>query len=174
MLNALKIIFILILIAYLGGCQDITPGMRASELTASHYWGAPKDKIEIDSYGIWRYQRHGVDYIFFLKGETTLGYRKYSPQDKIRDVIIQWANNARRFEDYRSHLEQYILDIINERVRTGMTPEEARLSLGAPDAVNKYVDKYGNREEWTYQKPLSLEKRYLVFTNGTLTESGNR
>lgn len=54
--------------------------------------------------------------------------------------------------------------IKNSRVAAGMTRQECRLALGAPDDVNRRPSSIGLVEIWTYQSGI-----YLMFTDGILT-----
>jgi hypothetical protein len=54
------------------------------------------------------------------------------------------------------------------KVRIGMTAEQARVSWGNPDDINRTISTYGNREQWVYG-----HSSYLYFDDGVLTSIQN-
>jgi len=182
MVRLLILLCVLCAFVVMAGCQEINPGMTAKELTSDRYWGPPTDTLLLtggtstppEKYEIWFYERRGMDYLVFVKEGSILGYRKYSPTEEAWRSAKVWTAEVIRSESITAHLEEHLSDIINQRLKFGMSREAVRLSWGKPDEVNKYLDKYGNREEWFYQRSFGASRERLVFTNGTLTDLGNR
>ena len=184
-----RIFLPLLVLVSLAGCQEINPGMTAQELTSPRYWGPPTDTLLLtggpqgrpvggtstppEKYEIWFYERSGVDYLVFIKAGSILGYRKYSPTEEAWQSAKVWVAEVIRSEAITAHLEEHLSDIINQRLKFGISREAVRLSWGKPSEVKKYYDKYGNREEWFYQRGFGASRERLVFTNGALTDSGN-
>lgn len=60
--------------------------------------------------------------------------------------------------------EEMANDILNHRVRIGMTKMQCRASWGAPEDINRTEASYGVHEQWCYPN-----YRYLYFEDGRLT-----
>lgn len=156
---------------FIGACQEIHLGMTSDELTTVQGWGKPQESTRIidTKYEVWWYNSAYIDHLIFLKGDEVIGHRKYSPYEKIWETVKQWVLYVEREPLYRDKIAGYLDDIINQRLRIGMATSEVRLSWGAPKKVDSYLSKYGNREEWFYEKSL-YEGTSLIFTNDILTE----
>lgn len=58
--------------------------------------------------------------------------------------------------------------IKNGKIRIGMTKEQARLSWGEPNSINRTVGSWGVHEQWVWEYKYS-SNTYLYFENGILT-----
>lgn len=88
-----------------------------------------------------------------------------SPRDRIALVNEQ---RRRTFVEQNPNLSaQHREDILNARVRIGMTDEMARVSWGRPANVNRTITANMVREQWVYG--AAGNRRYLYFRNGVLT-----
>lgn len=63
--------------------------------------------------------------------------------------------------------EQRKQDILNGRIRIGMSREEVRASWGAPNDINRTVTANNVSEQWVYGSIRN--RRYAYFDNGLLT-----
>jgi len=64
-------------------------------------------------------------------------------------------------------LKNHISDIVNHKLRYGMTREEVYLSWGNPISTSTSLLPSLIKEEWTYQKQ-PYQETILVFHNGIL------
>lgn len=60
--------------------------------------------------------------------------------------------------------------ILNGSITIGMTEEQARVSWGSPDHINRSVGSWGVHEQWVYGR---YSHNYLYFENGILTSWQN-
>lgn len=74
--------------------------------------------------------------------------------------VFSFADQRRR---YPAISDAYWDNIVHSRVEPGMTTEECRLALGAPDDVTRGATQSYLREVWTYDNG-----RYLLFEDGVL------
>lgn len=54
------------------------------------------------------------------------------------------------------------------KIRIGMSPQEVINSWGKPDDINRTVSKYGNREQWVYQRGRH-NAQYVYFEDDSVT-----
>ena len=79
----------------------------------------------------------------------------------------------RRFLKEEKKYSNDIIDaIINEKVKRGMTKEQAIYSWGRPDDINSSTGSWGTHDQWVYRRG-ELSTQYLYFENGILTSWQN-
>lgn len=79
--------------------------------------------------------------------------------------------NQRRQDYVTTHPEltqQTKQDILEGRIRIGMTREQVKATWGYPDDINRTVGSWGEHEQWIYGYDIRF-RRYLYFENGKLT-----
>lgn len=77
------------------------------------------------------------------------------------DKLFTFENPRRRYPDIAARTWELI---VRGRVADGMTRDECRLALGAPDELLRVPTRGGMRETWTYAHGV-----YLVFDDGYLS-----
>lgn len=98
----------------------------------------------------------GSPYYIFMSLDTEHGNSRNFP------ALFNLENPRRR---YRQITDAVWDNIIHGRVENGMTREECRLALGAPESVNTQTDRAFINEVWTYPGG-----GYLIFKDGVLQE----
>lgn len=169
----MKTLGLILVLAGLLGCQDVSIGRDGAELITSDAWGRPKDILKVESYELWLYEFSNIDSIIFLKNSRVIGQIKASVQEKVWSIAQTWTQHANRSEAYRLSLDKHVQDMLQHNLRIGMTPEEVRLAWGYPKEMRTYDSKYGIRQKWIYQSG-AYETTELVFTNRVLTDIKNR
>lgn len=54
------------------------------------------------------------------------------------------------------------------KIYVGMDREEVQRAWGKPDDINRTVSKYGNREQWIYERG-NYRRQYVYFEDGLVT-----
>ena len=93
--------------------------------------------------------------LWMTAGGTVLKNRSF-------DALFSLTDLRKRFPDIESDVWQCI---VAGKVKTGMTKDEVRLSLGNPSSINQRPTYEGVREYWYYP-----DGRYLYFEDGLLVE----
>ena len=93
--------------------------------------------------------------LWMTAGGTVLKNRSF-------DALFSLTDLRKRFPDIESDVWQCI---VAGKVKTGMTKNEVRLSLGNPSSINQRPTYEGVREYWYYP-----DGRYLYFEDGLLVE----
>ena len=93
--------------------------------------------------------------LWMTAGGTALKNRSF-------DALFSLTDLRKRYPDIESDVWQCI---VAGKVKTGMTKDEVRLSLGNPSSINQRPTYEGVREYWYYP-----DGRYLYFEDGLLVE----
>ena len=93
--------------------------------------------------------------LWMTAGGTVLKNRSF-------DALFSLTDLRKRYPDIESDVWQCI---VAGKVKTGMTKDEVRLSLGNPSSINQRPTYEGVREYWYYP-----DGRYLYFEDGLLVE----
>ena len=93
--------------------------------------------------------------LWMTAGGTVLKNRSF-------DALFSLTDLRKRYTDIESDVWQCI---VAGKVKTGMTKDEVRLSLGNPSSINQRPTYEGVREYWYYP-----DGRYLYFEDGLLVE----
>ena len=93
--------------------------------------------------------------LWMTAGGTVLKNRSF-------DALFSLTDLRKRYPDIESDVWQCI---VASKVKTGMTKDEVRLSLGNPSSINQRPTYEGVREYWYYP-----DGRYLYFEDGLLVE----
>ena len=101
-------------------------------------------------------ERSGVPFVLFMSVGSNLkaprGFHK----------LFSFSNPRER---YPAITDEAWENIVNNRVRYGMTLDECRLALGAPAKVRRRTDHSTLYEVWSYENGI-----YLMFHDGVLKE----
>ena len=168
---ALLIVYCSLLIFIAPGCQqEVYQGMTNEDLKYSRAWGEPLEKLKVtDDIEVWHYIAYKIDYIVFLKKDKVVGQIRQGPQEKMWETTKQWVEYVKNNPIYQLNIDEYLTQLVNQKLRLGMTQTEVTLSWGNPVKTGRLNLKYGIREEWLYNRP-TYRKTVLVFDNGTLTD----
>lgn len=152
--------------------QEIHLGMSADELKFSRIWGDPQDKLKVtDTVEVWHYVIYDIDHIVFLRENKVVGQIRHGPQEEMWAITQRWVTHVKNNLIYQLMLDNYLDDIVNQRLRLGMIQTEASLSWGNPANIKRTQLRYGIREEWLYRRPI-YQQTVLIFDNGILTDWG--
>lgn len=141
--------------------------MPSELLILSREWGQPEAKLTIGEISIWRYLTYNIKNIIFFRRARVLGQIKCGIQEKMWAVTQLWVDYVRNHPEYQKNLKNYISDIIDHKLRYGMTREEVCLAWGNPVSISTPRLLSLSKEEWTYQKK-PYQKTILTFYNGIL------
>lgn len=127
----------------------ITPDRNISFLT-HHLEVVTVTDVVLDRYG----HERGVG-AFFIKVRKASG----------EEGLLKFHNRYLCASDpFPSGTPKKIIQAVKQQeIILGMTSEQAKLSWGEPDQVNKSVGSWGVNEQWVYGN------QYLYFSNGKLT-----
>jgi hypothetical protein len=153
------------------GCQqEVNKDMTTDDLKYSKTWGEPLEKLQAaEDIEVWHYIAYKIDHIVFLKNGKVIGQIRQGPQEKMWETVKQWVEYVKNNPIYQLSINEYLAQIVNQKLRLGMTQTEVTLSWGHPVKTARNNLKYGVREEWLYYRPI-YHKTVLVFDNGILTD----
>lgn len=84
--------------------------------------------------------------------------------DDLYDRVLNVAYTAKEADNYKKKFGQEKFDnILEGKVKIGMTKEMCKLAWGEPKDINKTITSGKNTEQWVYSD------NYLYFDNGILT-----
>ena len=86
-------------------------------------------------------------------------------RDSLRKIEQANALKIKRAELTKKFGSEIAERIMSGKIWIGMTTEMAKLSIGAPDDINRTVYSFGVHEQWIY----SILDLYLYFEDGKLT-----
>jgi len=101
-------------------------------------------------------------FLVFLAGATIfVGPGCAPPKPGLRYTYME-------IETYPTDVQEAIR---NREVLIGMTPEQVRYALGAPESARTFAPRQNEiAEEWTYRSVMQMKTVYLVFEQGKVSK----